>query len=392
MNCTPAKRAIPQLRIHVYTLCWNEATLLPHFFRHYAFAERIVVFDNGSTDGSLDLIAAEPRAVLRHFDSGGKIHEAAYLRLKNNAWKESRGQADWVIVCDMDELLFDPHLPELLGRMREAGGTVLKPHGYEMIGERPPTPNEDLLGLIPLGVRSYHFDKCVLFDPQAIDEINYGVGAHMCEPQGRVKLFRRPHTALLHYKHLGFDYVRKRYEAVASRLSEYNLEREFGRQYVESPQRTAQRFEHWRSIARRVVPEQINPLPPEWDEPTDLNEEKSRAIALLQASDCPAAQTAFEKILAYRPDDTESLANLATTLRRQNREDEAKFCLLQALGLSPDHPDIWINLANLEFSQNQLQNAANFYRNALKLQPEHSLARERLSEVDRVINTQQPLV
>ena len=49
--------------IHLYTLCWNDRRMLPHFFRHYSFlVDRFFVFDNGSTDGSLQLLAENERS------------------------------------------------------------------------------------------------------------------------------------------------------------------------------------------------------------------------------------------------------------------------------------------------------------------------------------------
>ena len=133
-----------QLCIHVYVLCWNEAILLPHFFRHYSFAEKIVVFDNGSTDDSIRLIQTHPSAELRRFGVEGSFDDSEHLRVKNTAWKESRGQADFVVVCDLDEFLDHSNLPAVLALMKQVGGTVLKPVGYDMVSDHPPESNEDI--------------------------------------------------------------------------------------------------------------------------------------------------------------------------------------------------------------------------------------------------------
>ena len=50
------------------------------------------------------------------YSTGGKINDFKYLEIKNNAWKKSRGKADWVIVVDMDEFLY--HLDD--DRIRRA--------------------------------------------------------------------------------------------------------------------------------------------------------------------------------------------------------------------------------------------------------------------------------
>lgn len=46
------------MKVHFYGLCWNEVAFLPFFLRHYAFCERIVFYDHGSTDGTPDLLRA----------------------------------------------------------------------------------------------------------------------------------------------------------------------------------------------------------------------------------------------------------------------------------------------------------------------------------------------
>ena len=45
------------MRIEVFTFCWNEMTVLPFavdYWRRYA--DHVTVFDNGSTDGSIEFM------------------------------------------------------------------------------------------------------------------------------------------------------------------------------------------------------------------------------------------------------------------------------------------------------------------------------------------------
>src|SRR5215211_8196051 len=98
--------------IHAYAICWNDARQLDFFFRHYdPIVERYVIFDDGSTDGSLERLRRHPKVDLRRLV---RSHPASFvlseLELFNNCWKESRGTenrapADWVIVCSLDEHL-----------------------------------------------------------------------------------------------------------------------------------------------------------------------------------------------------------------------------------------------------------------------------------------------
>ena len=54
------------MRIDLYTLCWNDADMLGFFFQHYdRFVQRYVVYDDGSTDRSLDILHANPKVEVR---------------------------------------------------------------------------------------------------------------------------------------------------------------------------------------------------------------------------------------------------------------------------------------------------------------------------------------
>ena len=81
-----------------------------------ALLRAFFVWDNFSDDGSRQLIEACPNAVLMSYDSGGEYSERILQRLKNNCWKWST--ADWVIVCDVDELVYHPHLLQYLEEQR----------------------------------------------------------------------------------------------------------------------------------------------------------------------------------------------------------------------------------------------------------------------------------
>ncbi|HEY3372002.1 MAG TPA: glycosyltransferase family 2 protein, partial [Prolixibacteraceae bacterium] len=87
--------------IHYYTLCWNEERILSMVLDYYSeFCESMVVMDNESDDNSPSIIHSYPKATVRTYSSNGQIRDDIYLEIKNNVWKESRGKADWVIICD----------------------------------------------------------------------------------------------------------------------------------------------------------------------------------------------------------------------------------------------------------------------------------------------------
>lgn len=240
------------LRIHVYTICWNAEAILPYFLSHYGtFCERIVVYDNMSTDSTRKLLDACPKAVVRDFDTKGQIDETDYLRVKNHAYKESRGSADYVIVADIDEFLYHPQLNEVLAKYKAAGVTLPRIDGYNMVSLIHPRKNGDLIKLSKRGRYSPQYSKRCVFDPQL--EINYLPGAHRCEPVGTVVESQDASLKLLHYHYLGLVTVLRRYRVYQNRLSAQIRRQPYWVQYKRTEGYWFLRFlKNW-LLAKRVV-------------------------------------------------------------------------------------------------------------------------------------------
>jgi glycosyltransferase involved in cell wall biosynthesis len=241
-------------RIHVYTICWNERLMLPFFFRHYGqWAEQIVVYDNGSDDGSCEFVGAQPNGQRRSFDTGGESREDRELEVKNAAWKESRGRADWVIVCDVDELLYHPDFRGYLGECQARRVTIPAPVGYQMVSDRFPKTTGQIYDEVNQGFFDPRQSKKVLFDPDAIEETNYGPGCHGAELTGRCWYDQSPELKLLHFKFLGWEYLHQRYRELGQRKSQYDREHHFGHQYFLSDTSLEAKFQRFRLQAVPVI-------------------------------------------------------------------------------------------------------------------------------------------
>ena len=134
---------------HLYTLCWNEADMLEFFFRNYdPWVDRYIIFDDGSTDGSIEILKARPRVEVRRwhrkYSDSYLISQVEWL---NEVWKESRGCADWVVMVDMDEHLFAPRspMPDLLERYKSQGITLAPALGFQILSEDFPGADEHLV-------------------------------------------------------------------------------------------------------------------------------------------------------------------------------------------------------------------------------------------------------
>ena len=119
-------------KIHAYVVCWNEMDNIPFVVDYWKrFAERVIVYDNGSDDGSVEYLSQYPWIEVRQFKTNG-FDDTANMNIKNSCWKESIGIADFVVVSDLDECLYSPVLETELDYMKANDITICGPRQYAL--------------------------------------------------------------------------------------------------------------------------------------------------------------------------------------------------------------------------------------------------------------------
>lgn len=223
------------IKVHVYSFVWNEIEILPYVVDYWKkYANHVTVYDNGSDDGSREYLSRFKWITVEPFDMGDGMNDTIFQQKKNECWKQSRGKADFVVVCDADEMLCGPDIAGSLIRMKESGATVCIPRYYDLFSEEYPTYTKGkmLHDISPLAVHNGS-SKALLFDPNAIDDINYTVGAHRCDPKGRVKWYEGSEIFYLHVGHnLSFEYKMERIAKLNARRSKENVEKGYGIHYA----------------------------------------------------------------------------------------------------------------------------------------------------------------
>jgi glycosyltransferase involved in cell wall biosynthesis len=248
------------MKITVYTVCFNEELMLPHFLNHYSrIAHKIVVYDNQSTDNSMSLVRDYSNVEVHSFNTGGRFSELTLTSIRENCWRNDN--ADYVIVCDVDEFLYcdNVDLPEFLSA--RADYSVFQPLGFEMVADQfPKDYTRSIHDQVQVGVYSRGYSKMVLFDPNRICAMNFSPGSHCARPIGRlVNIYRADRRLgkatgydlkLLHYKNLGFEYRESRHRCLAKRLRTDALRaRDYGFHYaLEKREQLAQ----FRKLRRRA--------------------------------------------------------------------------------------------------------------------------------------------
>ena len=229
----------------IYTITYNEKLVLPHFIKWYRsrFADcTIVVYDNESTDNT-EQIAIENNCEMVTYSTDNKLSDSAYLKIKNNAWKQA--DTDWVMVVDCDEFV-DVTENDLI-QLESSKKTIVSAVGFNMCNVEGLTELAD----IKHGVRAEQYDKSILFNKKYINEINYEAGCHSCNPKGLVKysegLFNLYHMILINEQFLVDKYLRN-----ASRMSDENKRNKWGHHYLQSEEIVRANYKHGLELAKLI--------------------------------------------------------------------------------------------------------------------------------------------
>ena len=237
-------------RVELYCLCWNDARMLPHFFRCYdGLVDQYFIYDNGSTDGSLEILARHPRVSVFHFETAGDSFVSEECRLGDTIWQGSK--ADWVIVTDIDEHIYHPNLLTYLRECTDEGVTAIQSIGYEMVSKTFPRLTKPLAEQVTRGARSIGHDRLCVFNPTAIEKTNFGPGRHTAKPGGRVHWPPYPQVLLLHFKQLGVNYLVARSAELMQGLRPRDIKEGWGAQYTWARKEI---IANWKRLAELAVP------------------------------------------------------------------------------------------------------------------------------------------
>lgn len=195
------------MRLEAHLLCLNEAKLVPYVMDYWKEADKIYLYDNGSTDGSVELLSKYPNVEVIPFSTGGFVDEFALTHMRNTQWQRSKESADWIAVCDFDEV---PYAPDGLKATLERHSGALRTKMHQIVCDYFPEYNPNLLLHQNKGIRYYdkdtHFDKTLLFPVKNLNVINFTLGSHNCHPNILIEQYPAD-ISILHLKYLGKDYI-----------------------------------------------------------------------------------------------------------------------------------------------------------------------------------------
>lgn len=231
--------------ITVYTLAYNEQLLIQFMIDHYRMRFpgcRIVVYDNMSTDNTVKIALANGCEVVP-YDTNGQLQDRRYLKIKNNCWKKAK--TDWVLICDLDELV-DINEVELK-KEEKRSVSMIRCKAYDMINMQD---NVDIAG-IEYGAPSPMPGKFCCFSKKLIREINYQPGCHECDPVGTIQYSKKTYK-LYHYASINQQVTVKKFRVYKQRLSKKNLQNGWGLQYLMTSEEIAEEYAQERRRAKKV--------------------------------------------------------------------------------------------------------------------------------------------
>lgn len=200
------------VKVETFIISWNEADTIEFTIKHYLKLGRVNLYDNYSTDDTPE-IADKLGAFVESYGTH-ELNELEYLKIKNHAWKKS--DADYVIVCDVDEIL-QVDL-KTLEEEKNKGVTIFETFGWDIYSNK--FPKKDWIEITE-GFPNKMFSKKVIFSPK-FRGINYDHGCHTCTPNGDIR-YSDTILPLFHYRNVGgVERVINRHKEYRKRLSKYN--------------------------------------------------------------------------------------------------------------------------------------------------------------------------
>ena len=240
------------MNITIYTTAYNEEKMLPFFLDHYSqFASKIVIYDNESTDDTVQIAKDHPLVSDIHtIKTGGCVDDSMYIDLKSWCWKDD--DSDYVMLVDVDELIYHDNVVNYL---KETKYSAYLPVGYNMISEDFPNLDISITDQIKDGVFDHMYNKPVIFNPNIIKDVEYRLGSHKAtfyDADGIVTPIQSE-LKMLHYKNVGFDYRLNRHKLFSKRMSDFNQKTSSGIHYTWDTKTQKDEFNDILARSERVI-------------------------------------------------------------------------------------------------------------------------------------------
>lgn len=233
-----------------YKICWvvlckNEIDILPFVKQYWERLQcDVVVYDNGSTDGSLEYLQSLPYVTVKHFDSDGQ-NDPLQKQIKEQAFLQLKDQYDIIILSDMDEVFYFENAEKELDKMVKGNYDVMLLPLFSLCEDFKPQPQEDKL-LHQLCHKFYKqrmnhtggldsYTKFSIFNTKNIQFISMSVGQHFVNVIPTQNTMIGEDAFGLHIdKGFGIDYYLNKRKKMGANLSQTNIKCGMAIEYLKS--------------------------------------------------------------------------------------------------------------------------------------------------------------
>ena len=219
------------------TLTYNESKMIPYIMPYYERLgfDKLYIYDNESTDDTVELLKQYPFVEIRTFKTNGK-NNRIQSELKTNFAKQHQNQNDaWLYISDFDEVIYyNGDFKKYLEQKDSQGYTYLNQTMIEPISDKFPN------NLIHENCEICHIwkdisggAKMTLFKSNKIKDVIYGPGAHTVQISSKsvLKSLNYQEIKSFHIKYIDYDYCLERTKFAQKRRSQEDIKRKFGTQY-----------------------------------------------------------------------------------------------------------------------------------------------------------------
>lgn len=229
--------------------------ILP-FIRKYweRISADVIVYDNGSTDGSLEYLSSIPYVTIRHFDSDGH-NDIIHKNVKEQAYLEYKNDYDIIIITDMDEVFFFDDFKAVSEAFIDGGYNILMTPIISLCEDFKPPYSEDKY-LHQLCHKFYRqrmnhmkgfddFSKLSIFNTKVTDRVNMSVGQHYVKTSPDMKIMLSNNGFNLHVdKGFGLDYKYKVRQRMYANLSDTNKRYGMAIEYADSYEKLEREYKN----------------------------------------------------------------------------------------------------------------------------------------------------
>lgn len=208
------------------------------------FVTHAYVFDNGSTDGSLENFKQYDWITVNDISqhTGGKLNDYVNVQIKNTIWKNLKYLYDYVILCDFDECPYCEDWNKVLTHLDNLNAALIYPKHCNMISDEfieydnnklyhelnPYCEDLNMCGMFELRRRN----RCYIINPKLVEEINYLPGQEFCCPiADNMTPYYVNNIYMFHLHYIGIQYANNIRDKNLTEMDDIGKKNNLGFQY-----------------------------------------------------------------------------------------------------------------------------------------------------------------